>query len=354
MGAATRDDVARLAGTSTAVVSYVINNGPRNVSPATRERVLAAIAELDYRPNVVARSLRAQRTETFGLIVPDITNPFFAELAHALEARAHAADRLLLLGNSEEDVEHERDYVRNFLERRVDGVIVVGVTSHSALDVLADFDGRVVIVDRPLAHAGLSTVSIDHERAAYEATRHLIGHGHDVIACIAGPEDQSVAADRVQGWRRALTERGARADDELVLRSDFSPEGGVAAARSLMRAAPRPTAAFVSSDQQAQGVLSELHREGVRVPEDVALVSFDGTRQSRYTVPGLSVVQQPFDELADRVIRLLLEPAEQDAPPESVRVDFDLVLRESCGCPHAGPVPGTTPRDPTTRAGEPL
>lgn len=326
---ATRDDVARLAGTSTAVVSYVVNNGPRNVSPATRARVLAAIDELDYTPNAVARALRAADTRTLGLIVPNIDNPFFAELAQALETRAFELGRVLLLGNSNENAEREDAYLRNFLERQVDGIVLIGVADRTPPASTRATGCRVVLLDRPASDADAEYVCIDNTNAAREGVEHLIGHGHRRIACIAGPEGQRVASDRQLGWVAAMQDAGLHADPDLTRRAAFSVDGGVAAASSLF-AEVGPTALFVSSDSQAQGTLAVAHRLGIRIPEDIAIVSFDGTRQTTYSDPALSVIEQPLREMATTVVDHLAGPS--SAPRLQKVLGHMLSVRRSCGC----------------------
>jgi LacI family transcriptional regulator len=323
----TRADVARLAGTSTAVVSYVINDGPRPVAPATRERVRAAIIELGYRPNAVARALRAQETQTIGMVVPDISNPFFAEFAQAVTDRAFAMGKVLLLGDSNSSDEREAAYLRRFLEQQVDGIIFTGARRQSSLRLVEDAGVPAVVLDRPLDDLLLSSVSIDNEKAAFAATAHLIGHGHVRIGCIAGPDDQTTAVDRRSGWERALREAGIRPDPALVHVDAFSVGGGLRGGQTLLGSQP-PSAVFVSSDSQAEGLLAVTRRRGLTVPGDLAVFGFDGTQRSVYSEPAMSVVEQPLQEAARVAIDLL----GRRGPVEHRLLDFTLVIRRSCGC----------------------
>ena len=187
MAKVTRDDVARLAGTSTAVVSYVINNGPRPVAPATRERVLAAIKELGYRPDRVAQAMASRRTDLIGLIVPDARQPFFAEMAHAVEQAAAERGKMVLVGNSDYLDEREVHYLRAFLGMRVSGLILVsqGPSEHAAAEIDA-WDARVVLLhERPEAIDDVAVVT-DDVGGAQLATRHLLEHGHEYVACLGG------------------------------------------------------------------------------------------------------------------------------------------------------------------------
>lgn len=213
MAKVTRDDVARLAGTSTAVVSYVINNGPRPVAPATRERVLAAIKELGYRPDRVAQAMASRRTDLIGMIVPDARQPFFAEMAHAVEQAAAERGKMVLVGNSDYLDDREVHYLRAFLGMRVAGLILVsqGPSERAAAEIDA-WDARVVLLhERPEAIDDVAVVT-DDIGGAQLATRHLLEHGHAYVACLGGVESTPAVgdpvADHVEGWRRAMLESG--------------------------------------------------------------------------------------------------------------------------------------------------
>jgi LacI family transcriptional regulator len=327
----TRGDVAKLAGTSTAVVSYVINNGPRNVSPERRERVLAAMAALDYHPNAIARSLTATETQTLGMIVPNISNAYFAELALAVEEAAAKRDRLLFLGNSNETAEGEAAYISSFLEQRVDGIIIIGVALSSSIMRASHNGVRVVVVDRALQGTGSTTISIDHRSAAFTATAHLLEHGHRAIACLTGPSDQLVAEDRRLGWADALRGAGIEPQEQVQLRSAFSLEGGSSALDHLDTAAGiRPTAMFIASDEQARGVIAGARRANRVIPRDLAVVSVDGTREGEFSNPALTSVRQPYAQLATSAVESVL--ARGDDEPRHIVMDAELVIRQSCGC----------------------
>jgi LacI family transcriptional regulator len=328
---ATRADVAEMAGTSTAVVSYVINNGPRRVAPATAERVRAAIQELGYRPNAVARSLRLQRTRALGLVVPDLANPFFAELASAIEMYASGYGEALLLGNSLDSEERETENLRTFVDYRVDGLIVVPVTSGGgSLSLLHELDMPVVIVDRTVPGVSAPTVLPDNVAGAEQATEHLIAHGYASVGCIAGPADIFTAEERLQGWHTAVRRAGLPADERLVARSEFDRDAAYRAAITLLSAPAAPRALFVSSDEQAFGVLRACAKLGLRVPGDLALVGFDGLRHSRSTVPRLATMRQPFQRFGELAVELV----HRQPPPTSeiTRLPVTLQTGGTCGC----------------------
>ena len=328
--AVTRADVARRAGVSNAVVSYVLNNGPRGVAPDTRERVLAAIEELRYRPNAVARALKVRRTETFGLLVPDNSNPFFAELARAIEDVAYRAGHALVLANSNNDRERERAQLNALLDRQVDGLLLISVASGDGVDAAAVGTTPVVLLDRAPDGSSFSSVLVDNVAGADAATRHLVEHHGLAVDCLAGPGDVAVAADREAGWRRAM-ERAGHATSGRVHHAGFTRQGGHATMAGLIATGRTPEALFASSDLQAVGVLRAAHEAGLRVPEDLAVVAFDGTAESEYTHPPLTVVRQPIAAMAETAVALLLRAPTSPASHEVV--SGELVLRASCGCP---------------------
>jgi LacI family transcriptional regulator len=328
--AVTRADVARRAGVSNAVVSYVLNNGPRGVAPETRERVLAAIEELRYRPNAVARALKVRRTETFGLLVPDNSNPFFAELARAVEDVAYRRGHALVLANSNNDLERERAQLDALLDRQVDGLLLISVASGGGVDAAAVGATPVVLLDRAPHGSSFSSVLVDNAAGAEAATRHLVEHHGLTVDCLAGPGDVTVAAAREAGWRRAM-QRAGHDTAGRVHHTAFTRQGGHATMSDLIATGRTPAALFASSDLQAVGVLRAAHEAGLRVPEDLAVVAFDGTPESEYTHPPLTVVRQPIVTIAETAVALLLQAPARPASREIV--PGELVLRTSCGCP---------------------
>lgn len=329
--AVTRNTVAEHAGVSTAVVSYVLNNGPRPVATETREKVLRAIAEVGYRPNTVARALRSKRTMTLGLLVPDSSNPYFAELAKALEDVAFGHGYALLMANSSNDPGRELSQLRALVARQVDGLLVVRTGAAASLRAEVPEEMRLVLLDRAVDRDVFSSVTADNFGGARAGVEHLIAHGHRRIGCIAGPEDVPAARDRERGWSAALTDAGLVSEPGLVFRSLFSREGGYSAALALLAAQPRPTALFVSSDLQAVGTLRACHEAGLRVPEDLAVVSFDGTLESEFTCPPLTVVQQSIAALARLAIDLVMSSSDESVPRHLI-TPYSLVRRRSCGC----------------------
>lgn len=325
--AVTGRDVAQRAGTSTAVVSYVFNNGPRNVSPATRERVLQAAAELNYRPNALARALSFGRTSSIGLIVPDIANRFFGELARALEEAAAARDNLLVIGDAGLDPVRERSHIAALVDRRVDAVVLVSVLDTPDVAPLTRA-GIPVVALHPLGgDVEVSTITIDYRRAAREATEHLIGHGYSSIALFNGPVESAGALLHRAGFRDAAASGGVA--NTVELRSEISRSHAAQVALDVLARPDRPRAISCSTDEQAHGVIFACYRLGLSVPDDVAVTGFDGTEHTGYSIPPLTTVRQPVPSMAERAIELLTSDRAQ--LPVSEVADFELIVRESCG-----------------------
>ena len=321
---ATRNDVARLAGVSTAVVSYVVNEGPRPVAPATRARVLDAIAKLGYRPNTVARSLITGRSGLVGLIVPDVENPYFASLARSVESAV--ADRGLQLVLAQATSETLGDLVDSMAGHLVDGIIMGVAPSAELVSRVGQIRVPLVKIGVGLPAEPFPALWPDFEQGARDATAHLVDHhGHRRVALVTGGDPLE---SREKAWREIMTAHGLATD--ALVRIPWSAEGGYDAAFQLRDRFPDVTAAFVTSDQQATGLLAGLHRLGWAVPGRLAITSFDGSLGSRFTIPPLTTSAVTLDEMArDAVDELLGGEAMTRSYPST------LVVRESCGCPPA-------------------
>ena len=333
-----RKDVAERAGTSPAVVSYVLNGGSRPVAPQTRERVLKAVAELNYRPNRIARSLRMNKTMTLGLVSPDSANPFFAELSNAIEDAAFNAGYTVLIGNSAEDLQRQAKHIDAFIDHQVDGLLLVPAegTTEEHLRQLPK-STPAVILDRVLPDVDLPKVVVNNAAGAAIATKHLFDHGRTRIACIAGPRYSMPSEERVQGFLEAARAAGMNgAVSELVRHVPFGRRSGYLAASKLLREEPVDSF-FVTSDEQAAGVLRAIAEVGLKCPEDVAVVSFDGIRSSAYTVPTLTSMAQPFSEIGAAALEVLLKLINGSAVDSVTELEARLTQRRSCGCPDPDP-----------------
>nr|WP_026556029.1 LacI family DNA-binding transcriptional regulator [Arthrobacter sp. 35W] len=324
---ATRADVARHAGVSSAVVSYVVNNGPRPVAPATRERVLAAIAALGYRPNAAARALRLGSAEMIGLVIPDNRNPFINELAHAVEVAAAARGHVMVLANSDGSAAIEEAQLRNLAARQVDGLLLISVGATVDPAALASLEVPVVLLDRGSGTEGFGSVGTDLYAGAVAGVEHLLGHGHQNIGLAIGVASDGRLDGRERGFRDALA--AASLPPGPVVRAAFTRDGGYRAGRQLL-AGGRPTAVFASSDMQAVGMLHAFHEAGVRVPDDIAVVSFDGSPEAEFCWPPLTTLAQPVAAMAEAAVDALL--GGPSAEPRHHAFDAQLVIRRSCGC----------------------
>jgi LacI family transcriptional regulator, galactose operon repressor len=315
----TRNDVARYAGVSTAVVSYVVNAGPRPVAPETRERVLEAIRVLGYRPNATARALRMGTTRTLGLITPDGGNPLFAELAKAIDKEASARGYVVLQTSTDGDPVTEQAKIAELLIRQVSGLLLVGPTDDPDL---SEVSIPVVAINRLLSE--VTSVRPQYREGARAGVEHLIAHGHRVVGLVVGGPPNG---ERELGWQDALHQAGLA--DGPIARAQFSRQGGYSAARELLTATNRPTAIFASSDLQAVGVLRAIHEAGLHIPDDIAVLAFDGTPETEYTWPPLTVVRQPLEQMAhDAVTRLI----DGQTTIEAITYPTTLIPRTSCGC----------------------
>jgi LacI family transcriptional regulator len=321
-------DVARYAGVSTAVVSYVVNDGPRPVAPATAERVRNAISVLGYRPNSHARALLSGRTGILGLIHPGTSNPFFGEYSDVLYESATRNGVALLNANSAGNADTERQLIESLARRSVDGILVVTSMSQSDIPQLHDPGIPILFIDCPFPIPGHRAIGPNSIAGTRKVVEHLIvEHCHRDIAFIAGAAEPE---EREQGWRDALRAHGL--PDGQLIRTNYGLDGGYEAARALLARPDRPRAIFVASDLQAYGALHAIHQQQLRIPQDIAIVSFDGNTESAHTWPPLTIVRQPLAAMADAAITDIL----RTSPPKRNLFDMELIIHQSCGCTPGG------------------
>lgn len=331
-----RADVAKRAGVSPALVSYVTNGGPRSVSAAARARIESAIEELGYTPNTIAQALRGSATQTVALLIPSAVNGFFGELATAIEQELYASGNTLAVGITNDDEERELRYIDSFTARQVDGIMAISSNSARTLTLLSQGKSPAIVLDRVHPDFDLSSVAIDNRDAARIATRHLAEHGHSVIGCIGGRLGTSSADERVEGWREVAAYPSG--DDRYLSRADFTEQGGFDAAMALLRRDGdiRPSAVFVSSDVQALGVVRACTVLGLAVPGDIAIASIDGTVAATFMSPSLTSYRQPTLKIAQAAVELLLTHAnDPGAASRHHTVDGELIVGGSCGCAEA-------------------
>lgn len=339
MAAATIRDVARRARVSKSTVSRVLT-GATGVSEETRSRVLAASRDLGYRPNALARTLSTGRSKVIGLVVSDITNPFFPEVARGIEDVAAMYNYSVILCNTDSQPGKEESYVRVLLEKGVDGIIFTSVRmGETNLTDLTRRGVPFVLAGRTLASHPAWSVEVDNFLGGCLATEHLIHLGHREIAFIGGPPGVSSAEARLSGYQQALARHRLELDPALLLEGDFRHQGGLAAARKLFSSGTAPTAVFAANDFMALGVLEALRELRLAVPGEVSVVGFDDIALAAPV--DLTTVAQPRYDLGAIAARQLIRLVEQDEeppethPPEQIVLVPKLVVRGTTAAPGA-------------------
>jgi DNA-binding LacI/PurR family transcriptional regulator len=315
-------DVARAAGVSIATVSHVINN-TRFVSEETRARVMRAVGECHYYPDAHARSLASGRSRILGLLISDITNPFFPELVKSIEAAGFERGYDVLLSNTDYDPERTSHYVRRLIERKVAGVALMTSELDAALvDELARRHVPVVFLDLDDGPGvNMSNLCIEYERGIDEAVRHLAALGHERLAFVGGPGSLRSAVKRREAFAQSICRHLPSAPPPIFYEGDFKFEGGQGAARALVGRRELPTAVIAANDMMALGVLHGLLAAGLRVPDDVSLVGFDDVAFASLSQPPLTTVCLPRAELGRRAVEALLATLEH---PERMGIELHI------------------------------
>lgn len=329
---ASLQDVAKRAKVSIATVSRVLNKSAK-VVPETRVTVERALRDLGYRPSRVARRLRMKdgRAHLVGLIIPDIQNPFYAEIARGVEDTAYSNDYALILCNSDEKLEKERFYLDVMRDESVDGVVLppFSETDDAVID-LVNTGMPVVCVDRSLIKARTDLVEVDNYRGAFEAVSHLLDRGHKSIGLIEGRTQVSTSRERRRGYLDALSARGITVRKDLMVAGDFKQESGRVLTLALLDLKKPPTALFVGNNLMTVGALGALHQRKVRVPDDIAIVGFDDIPWAEALDPPPTVVRQPAYNVGVQAMELLLKRIiDPTRPTVTVRLLPELVIRRS-------------------------
>lgn len=319
-------DVARHAGVSPATVSRVLNHSSHPVSEQGRRRVLAAARRLSYIPNLLARSLLTRETAAIGVLIPDVSNPYYAAILRGVEDTIGPSGRTVILCNTDRNPEKQRLYLRALMERRVDGILIAGGSFGRAEAEITGGSLPLVMIGRHRAR--FPSVRIDNVAAGAAATRHLLALGHRRIACLAGPRYSLTAADRVKGYTGALRAAPLPVDRRLVVEVGFAPVGLAGVMERLFAMPDCPTAIVAPNDQVAIGVIRALYERGLRVPGDVSVVGFDDTPLASFVVPSLTTVAVPTHDLGRVAVELLLAVLDGESV-KSVVLSCTLHARES-------------------------
>ncbi|MCA0970492.1 LacI family transcriptional regulator [Halobacillus litoralis] len=324
-------DVAALAGVSTATVSRVLRN-PETVTETTKQKVLEAIEELNYQPNMLARHFRRSQTNTILVVVPNIINTVFAEIVGGIEEEASKNGYRVLLRNSNNQIDREYGSIEHMKQRQVDGMIMLSPRLDE--EILQDISEKypIVLATAHLDETKIPVVSIDNVSSSKKATEHLIRLGHRRIAHITGQLDSMISRYRFKGYREAMKENGIDYDTQLIREGEFTFESGYEQMMNLLDQKFPPTALFAASDEMAMGAINAAKSRGVNVPEDLAVVGFDNIRFSSVFDPPLTTIAQPKFGMGEKAMELLMkkfngEPVEQT---EHILPD-ELIIRDSCG-----------------------
>ncbi|KMM36778.1 LacI family DNA-binding transcriptional regulator [Guptibacillus hwajinpoensis] len=324
-------DVARLANVSTATVSRVIQN-PETVKEKTRTKVLKAIDELNYQPNILARYFRRTETKTILVMVPSIANNVFPQMIEGIDLVANQSGYKVLLGNTNQEPDKAYSYIEELKQKQVDGMILLTTRlDYQIISELGD-DYPVVLTSDYIEGLTAPTVAIDNISSARVAVEHLLQLGHQRVGIITGPLDIPLSRDRLKGYRQALLERDIGVESVLIQEGSHSYESGYNQMQKFLALDKSPTAIFAANDTMAMGAIKAVKAHGLRVPEDVAVVGFDNIQFSAIFEPALTTIAQPFIEMGKRSMELLLKQIKGEPLEKKQHVlDTKLIIRESCG-----------------------
>jgi DNA-binding LacI/PurR family transcriptional regulator len=332
----TRKDVAERAGVSVAVVSYVVNDGPRPVTPETRAKVIKAIEELGYYPNELARSLALQQSSTIGLMTPDFTNPVYGEVAEGIQEVCLPNGYLMVFVYSGSNPDREKELVRMFRAKQVDGVIMQPVASDPLEAIKPLRQARIPVVLLQQDCCGVSCVVLTDVQGGQMATQHLLDLGHRRIGLIKGRLPSAARAEeRLIGYRQTHKAAGIEPDPALVIESDVTQNAGYQAMRQLLALPEPPTAVFCHNDVLAVGAMHAIQVAGLSIPGDISVVGFDDTAGSAHLAPPLTTIRFSRKEMGRRAATILFRAIERDEDDDtySVEVPVELVVRASTGPP---------------------
>ncbi|QGH36946.1 LacI family DNA-binding transcriptional regulator [Gracilibacillus salitolerans] len=323
-------DVAEKAGVSIATVSKVINN-TGNMRDTTRQKVMKVMEELNYFPSVMASALTGKKTQTLGLLVPDISNPFFSEMARTIEDRAHERGLSVIMCSTDEDEEKEKKYLELLRRKQVDGFIIA--SSFHEKKLLEDIKNTripLVMLTQDAGSLGVTSVSVDDFTGGFEATSHLLSLGHQNIVIIA--EQRLSSKMRIYGFREAYETNGYKYQEDMVIQTTASIENGKKSLEEILKKKERPSAIFACNDLIAIGVIQGAREHGINIPVDMSVVGFDNTILATTTVPSLTTVAQPINEMGKKVVDVIVSNINNEEPnAERILFKPKLMVRNTSG-----------------------
>jgi LacI family transcriptional regulator len=329
---ATLEEVAKAAGVSVTTASRVLTANKHPVRAATRQRVLSAAQRLHYRPNLLARSMRTERTHTIGIIAEDLLSPFTPPIIRGIQDFLKGIDYLALIVNTDSATEVEQSAISTLLSRAVEGIIFVELDHLAGTDELTASQKPFMFVHRLFGASITNSVVPDDELGTRMAIEHLLSLGHRRIAHIAGPQGWHSARRRLESYRETLTVHGLPFEPALMVESDWTYQGGVVAAQQLLNATPPPTALYVANDMMALGAINAMQQRGLQVPADLAVVGYDNSEFSRILRPTLTTVSLPAYQMGLHAAELLwMKLQGKRVDDHEVKICGQLYIRESCG-----------------------
>ncbi len=327
-------DVAKKAGVSIATVSHVINK-TRYVSKETKEKVIEAINELDYFPNVIAKSLRGKKTGTIGLILCDMLNPFFSEILHGIEAFLSEEGYDLLLTNTNYIVEKENKASEMFYSKSVDGVIIaLGGNNSRPIEYLLARNIPVVLIDKIIPELKVDAVIVNNVEGSRNLINHVVKIGHSRIGIISGPTHSYTGMERLNGYYQSMRENSLPIEDDLIKIGDFKEESGYILANELINMDNPPTIIYVCNNMMALGAMRALYERKIDIPKDMGIVIFDDLPWFPYVKPPLTVIAQPLFDLGKEAVKILIQRIKKKTKrvkPEIIILEPKLLVRESAG-----------------------
>lgn len=330
--AASIKDVAREAGVSIATVSRVLNDIDV-VNEETKKKVLEAIKKLEYRPNIVARSLKTQKTRTVGILIPDISSQFYPEIVRGAEDVANIYGYNVMLCNSDFDIDKEKEYLRVLKEKMVDGVLYMSSSlEKDILNLINELDVKTVLVETDDKEANLPSVTIDNVKATYEATKYLIDKDIKDIAFVGvSNEDNNAWKKRFTGYKNALEENNIEFKKELTYFHNLKVETGYNGIIEILNRGLKPQAVVCATDEIAIGVINALRDKGMKVPEDVSVIGFNDIELARAFYPKLTTISQPMYDMGSVSMRMLIKLINNKVLEEGhFELDYKLIERDSC------------------------
>jgi DNA-binding LacI/PurR family transcriptional regulator len=328
--------IAKEAGVSTATVSRVLNKSDK-VKRETAKRVMKVVKEMNYRMDHVARRMKVKQTDSLviGLIITDIGNPFFSNVAKGVEDVAYKNKHILMICNTNESPEKEKFFLNSLLSEKVSGAIIVPTTGNgnkTFFENLVNNGFPMVMVDRRVQSLGIDSVSINNEAGGFQATRQLIRNGHKRIGIVCGIKGLSNTTERFEGYKKALKHAGIPFAKELVTYGDYVEEGGRKAMSKLLALDQPPTAVFSTNNLMTLGCIKELYSRKIAIPDEMALVGFDDSTWAEALIPPLTTIKQPGYELGVNAAELLIKRLNNpDTSTMNIVLNTELVIRESCG-----------------------